>query len=154
MIVWASIINQNYTMQVFFVTNILNFCLFFINIYRHMLPFSRQYLEPVSYPVGRLQHRGGDGKGKTDHLSSLMFQNSCSNIWSSPHFVQNLVKEFITDEFKTAVQSVLDQALQGEETANFEFPLARFMLLIFVVDGHVCCWRHLCLSVCLSLLDD
>ena len=37
--------------------------------------------------------------------------------------IQNLVKEFITDEFKTAVQAVLDQALNGEETANFEFPL-------------------------------
>jgi PAS domain S-box-containing protein len=35
----------------------------------------------------------------------------------------NLVREFITDDFKTAVQSVLDQALRGEETANFEFPL-------------------------------
>eukprot|EP00956_Cyclotella_meneghiniana_P011801 scaffold16582_cov75-Cyclotella_meneghiniana.AAC.5 len=33
---------------------------------------------------------------------------------------KNLVKEFITDEFKTAVQAVLDQALHGEETANFE----------------------------------
>lgn len=30
---------------------------------------------------------------------------------------KNLVKEFITDEFKTAVQAVLDQALRGEETA-------------------------------------
>ena len=36
---------------------------------------------------------------------------------------KNLVREFITDEFKTAVQAVLDQALHGEETANFEFPL-------------------------------
>ena len=36
---------------------------------------------------------------------------------------KNLVKEFITDEFKTAVQAVLDQALHGDETANFEFPL-------------------------------
>jgi PAS domain S-box-containing protein len=35
-----------------------------------------------------------------------------------------LVKEFITDEFtKIAVQAVLDQALHGEETANFQFPL-------------------------------
>ncbi len=34
-----------------------------------------------------------------------------------------LVKEFITNEFKTAVQAVLDQALHREETANFEFPL-------------------------------
>ena len=36
---------------------------------------------------------------------------------------KSLVKEFITEEFKTAVQTVLDQALHGEETANFEFPL-------------------------------
>ena len=36
---------------------------------------------------------------------------------------KNLVKEFITDEYKTAVQAVLDMALHGEETANFEFPL-------------------------------
>jgi PAS domain S-box-containing protein len=35
----------------------------------------------------------------------------------------SLVREFITDDFKTAVQSVLDMALHGEETANFEFPL-------------------------------
>ena len=34
-----------------------------------------------------------------------------------------LVKEFITNKFKTAVQAVLDQALSGEEMANFEFPL-------------------------------
>jgi PAS domain S-box-containing protein len=36
---------------------------------------------------------------------------------------KNLVKEFITDEFKTAVQAVLDQALHGDKTTNFEFPL-------------------------------
>jgi PAS domain-containing protein len=35
----------------------------------------------------------------------------------------SLVQEFITDDFKTAVQTVLDQALQGAETENFEFPL-------------------------------
>jgi PAS domain S-box-containing protein len=29
----------------------------------------------------------------------------------------------VTDDFKTAVQTVLDRALNGEETANFEFPL-------------------------------
>ena len=36
---------------------------------------------------------------------------------------KNLVTEFITDEFMADVQSVLDQALKGEETANFQFPL-------------------------------
>ena len=35
----------------------------------------------------------------------------------------SLVQEFITDDFKTAVQTVLDKALQGAETENFEFPL-------------------------------
>ncbi len=34
-----------------------------------------------------------------------------------------LVKEFITNKFKTVVQAVLDKALSGEEMANFEFPL-------------------------------
>jgi len=36
---------------------------------------------------------------------------------------RNLVEEFITEEYKTAVKEVLDKALQGKETANFEFPL-------------------------------
>ena len=31
---------------------------------------------------------------------------------------KNLVQEFITDDFKMAVQAVLDKALHGEETAN------------------------------------
>ena len=43
---------------------------------------------------------------------------------------KNLVREFITDDFKAAVQAVLDQALHGDETANFEFPLVRFHLLL------------------------
>ena len=34
---------------------------------------------------------------------------------------RSLVQEFITDDFKTAVQAVLDQALAGDETDNFEF---------------------------------
>jgi len=36
---------------------------------------------------------------------------------------RNLVAEFITDEFKTSVKQVLNNALKGEETANYEFPL-------------------------------
>jgi hypothetical protein len=34
-----------------------------------------------------------------------------------------LVKEYITDEYKTAVQAVLYQAPCREETVNFEFPI-------------------------------
>ncbi|MFQ3248116.1 MAG: PAS domain S-box-containing protein [Arenicella sp.] len=36
---------------------------------------------------------------------------------------QNLVANFITDEYKVAVGEVLNKALEGEETANYEFPL-------------------------------
>ena len=36
---------------------------------------------------------------------------------------KNLVGEFITKEYRAAVSSVLDKALRGKETANFEFPL-------------------------------
>ncbi len=36
---------------------------------------------------------------------------------------QNLVEHFIIPEHKARVQSVIDQALEGKETANFEFPL-------------------------------
>eukprot|EP00959_Pyramimonas_sp_CCMP1952_P016830 356997-Pyramimonas_sp.AAC.1 len=32
---------------------------------------------------------------------------------------RNLVDEFITVEYRTAVKAVLDNALQGQETANF-----------------------------------
>jgi PAS domain S-box-containing protein len=37
--------------------------------------------------------------------------------------VEDMVKEFITNEYKLVVQAVLDQAFQGEETGNFELPL-------------------------------
>ena len=35
----------------------------------------------------------------------------------------SLVQEFITKDYQASVQSVLDRALGGLETANFEFPL-------------------------------
>jgi PAS domain S-box-containing protein len=36
---------------------------------------------------------------------------------------QNLVKVYITEEFRDQVSMVLTNALGGQETANFEFPL-------------------------------
>jgi len=36
---------------------------------------------------------------------------------------QNLVETFITEDFKASVGEVLDKALRGEETSNYEFPL-------------------------------
>jgi PAS domain S-box-containing protein len=36
---------------------------------------------------------------------------------------QDLVENFITDDYKVPVREVLNKALEGEETANYEFPL-------------------------------
>ena len=36
---------------------------------------------------------------------------------------QNLVEQFVTKDFRESVQDVLQKALRGQETANFEFPL-------------------------------
>ena len=36
---------------------------------------------------------------------------------------KHLVNEFITDDYKASVQGVFTKALEGRETANFEFPL-------------------------------
>jgi len=36
---------------------------------------------------------------------------------------RDLVQEFITEEYRTSVKEVLDDALRGKEAANFEFPL-------------------------------
>jgi PAS domain S-box-containing protein len=36
---------------------------------------------------------------------------------------RDLVADFITDDFKVSVNNVLERALQGEETANYQFPL-------------------------------
>ncbi|GLE00418.1 hypothetical protein PINS_up009175 [Pythium insidiosum] len=36
---------------------------------------------------------------------------------------ENLVEKFITEDYREAVAQVLSKALDGQETANFEFPL-------------------------------
>ncbi|ETP21336.1 hypothetical protein F441_05116, partial [Phytophthora nicotianae CJ01A1] len=36
---------------------------------------------------------------------------------------KNLVEQFISEEYRVAVRSVLEKAFEGVETANFEFPL-------------------------------
>jgi PAS domain S-box-containing protein len=35
----------------------------------------------------------------------------------------SLVQDFITDDLKTPILTVLNQALNGDKTVNFEFPL-------------------------------
>ena len=36
---------------------------------------------------------------------------------------RNLVSEFITEDFRESVGKVLEAALSGDQTANYEFPL-------------------------------
>ena len=38
-------------------------------------------------------------------------------------FGRPFVRDFITEDFRASVQDVLDKALRGEETANFQLPL-------------------------------
>ena len=64
---------------------------------------------------------GVDNKGRVN------VWNQCAMrlVGYSPEEVMehSLVEEFITKDYQASVQAVLDQALQGKETANFEFPL-------------------------------
>ena len=46
-----------------------------------------------------------------------------SSISASLSNEQNLVKEFITKDYQASVGMVIDRALRGDETANYEFPL-------------------------------
>ena len=34
-----------------------------------------------------------------------------------------MIEDFITPDFRDSVRAVLDRALHGEETANYEFPI-------------------------------
>ena len=49
--------------------------------------------------------------------------SSLSGFSSEVVMGQNLVSAYITADFQEKVKGVLDMALRGEETANFEFPL-------------------------------
>lgn len=53
----------------------------------------------------------------------------------------SLVQAFITEDYQASVQAVLDRALDGVETANFEFPLitkagARIEVLLNATTRH------------------
>ena len=58
-------------------------------------------------------------------------------------FGQNLVKVYITEEFRDQVSMVLTNALGGEETANFEFPLfTKNQQRVEVPPGPSTCFRR------------
>ena len=54
---------------------------------------------------------------------------------------RNLVEHFITPEHRARVQSVIDQALEGKETANFEFLLMTKVGICLEVLLNATTWR-------------
>lgn len=54
---------------------------------------------------------------------SSYLNDTLSAPYYPPPLLQNLVKEFITKDYQASVGMVIDRALRGDETANYEFPL-------------------------------
>ena len=83
---------------------------------RSMARELRQLVDTANAPIF-----GVDNKGRVN------VWNQCAMrlVGYSPEEVMehSLVEEFITKDYQASVQAVLDQALKGKETANFEFPL-------------------------------
>ncbi|MCX2978696.1 PAS domain S-box protein [Candidatus Marimicrobium litorale] len=64
---------------------------------------------------------GIDSKGLVDEWNQTAAKITGYN--KAEVLGKDLVAEFITDEYKAPVKQVLDNALRGQETANYEFPL-------------------------------
>ena len=75
-----------------------------------------QFIETANAPIF-----GIDNKGKVNEWNQT--STKITNFTKEDVFGKDLVKEFITDEYKVSVKKVLDDALNGIETSNFEFPL-------------------------------
>ena len=107
-----------------------------------MCPFSHQYLEIRSFSCRRLAQEREYSR-LIDTANAPIFGidvNGDVNEWNikatdithytkQDVFGKDLVDCFITDEYKHAVKRVFDEALQGREAQNFEFPL-------FTKDGN------------------
>ena len=86
-----------------------------------------------------------------DQVGKVTVWNKCaaniSGYSSEETMGHHLVNEFITEDFRSSVQDVLDKALRGEEDSNFAFPLItkegrRLEILLNAtsrrdVDGHI-----------------
>ncbi|MBK5203092.1 MAG: PAS domain S-box protein [Prolixibacteraceae bacterium] len=78
--------------------------------------FILPFIETANAPI-----IGIDSKGKVNEWNQT--STKITNFKKEDVFGKNLVKEFITDDYKASVKNVLDDALNGNETSNFEFPL-------------------------------
>jgi PAS domain S-box-containing protein len=64
---------------------------------------------------------GIDTQGKINEWNQQAEKITCFN--KEDVVDQDLVANFITDDYKASVGEILEKALKGEETTNFEFPL-------------------------------
>jgi PAS domain S-box-containing protein len=76
----------------------------------------RQFIETANAPIF-----GIDAKGKVNEWNQT--SEKITGFKKEEVLGKNLVETYITEDYREAVKLVLDNALKGMETANFEFPL-------------------------------
>jgi PAS domain S-box-containing protein len=76
----------------------------------------RQFIETANAPIF-----GIDSKGLVNEWNQT--SEKITGFKKEDVFGKNLVQTYITEDYRKSVKKVLDDALQGKETANFEFPL-------------------------------
>ena len=76
----------------------------------------RQFIETANAPIF-----GIDSKGHVNEWNQT--SEKITGFKKKDVFGKNLVQTYITEDYRESVKKVLDDALHGEETANFEFPL-------------------------------
>jgi PAS domain S-box-containing protein len=76
----------------------------------------RQFIETANAPIF-----GIDNQGLVNEWNQT--SEDITGFSKNEVLGKDLVKTYITEDYQKAVKKVLDNALLGEETANFEFPL-------------------------------
>jgi PAS domain S-box-containing protein len=76
----------------------------------------RQFIETANAPIF-----GIDAKGNVNEWNQS--SEKITGFKKEEVLGKDLVETYITDDYREAVKLVLDNALKGKETANFEFPL-------------------------------
>jgi len=100
----------------------------------------RQFIETANAPIF-----GIDANGKVNEWNDTAAK--ITGFTKDEVLGRDLVKEFITDDYQKNVKAVLDDALQGKEASNYEFPLftkdqRRLMVLLNAstrrnIDGNI-----------------
>jgi len=76
----------------------------------------RQFIETANAPIF-----GIDNKGRVNEWNQTSVK--ITGFKKEDVLGKNLVETYITENYQVAVKKVLDNALKGQETANYEFPL-------------------------------